>query len=93
MRQRFASKLHKGLHRGIPNKCLPLDFMGFYALAALDSKKNFRNTVKYYMITDISKRREYIRSLTMNVGGASVLRLDGSVFFCFFLPVCCVLCL
>ncbi len=33
VREKFIYKLHKGLNRGIPNKCLPLDFMGIYALA------------------------------------------------------------
>merc|ERR1712012_224446 len=31
VREMFMTKLHKGLSRGIPNKCLPLDFMGMYA--------------------------------------------------------------
>lgn len=33
VREIFATKLHKGLNKGLPNKCLPLDFMGYYALA------------------------------------------------------------
>ena len=33
VREKFLQKLHKGLNRAIPNKCLPLDFMGIYALA------------------------------------------------------------
>ena len=33
VRERFVQKLHKGLNRGIPNKCLPLDFMGIYAFS------------------------------------------------------------
>ena len=35
VREKFIAKLHKGLSRGIPNKCLPLDFMGIYALAGI----------------------------------------------------------
>lgn len=69
VRERFAAKLHKGLLRGIPNKCLPLDFMGFYALAGLETKKSMRQAVKQYMMTDINKRREYIRGLSISVGG------------------------
>ena len=30
--------MHKGLGRGIPNKCLPLDFMGYYALAGKEQE-------------------------------------------------------
>ncbi|KAG0728388.1 Sister chromatid cohesion protein PDS5 B-B [Chionoecetes opilio] len=69
VRERFAIKLHKGLVRGIPNKCLPLDFMGFYALAGLEDNRNLRVAVKAYMMTDINKRREYIRGLSLSVGG------------------------
>ncbi|XP_063845776.1 sister chromatid cohesion protein PDS5 homolog B-B-like isoform X2 [Scylla paramamosain] len=69
VRERFAIKLHKGLVRGIPNKCLPLDFMGFYALAGQERNRNLKVAVKQYMMTDINKRREYIRGLSMSVGG------------------------
>ncbi len=33
VKEQFLYKLHKGLGRGVPLKCLPLDFMGMYALA------------------------------------------------------------
>lgn len=72
MRERFAIKLHKGLVRGIPNKCLPLDFMGFYALAGQERNRSLRAAVKQYMMTDINKRREYIRGLSLSVGGVYV---------------------
>ena len=72
VRERFAIKLHKGLVRGIPNKCLPLDFMGFYALAGQEHNRNLRIAVKQYMMTDINKRREYIRGLSMSGGGVYV---------------------
>ncbi|KAK4314945.1 hypothetical protein Pmani_013813 [Petrolisthes manimaculis] len=68
VRERFAIKLHKGLARGIPHKCLPLDFMGFYALAGLESDRQLKLAVRQYMITDITKRRDYIRSITMSGG-------------------------
>lgn len=68
VRERFAIKLHKGLARGIPHKCLPLDFMGFYALAGLESDRQLRLAVRQYMIADISKRRDYIRTITMSGG-------------------------
>ena len=35
VREKFIFKLHKGLNRGLPSKCLPMDFMGIYALAGL----------------------------------------------------------
>lgn len=65
-------KLHKGLARGIPHKCLPLDFMGFYALAGLEPDRRLKAAVKQYMIADINKRRDYIRSITMSGGGQSL---------------------
>lgn len=74
MRERFAIKLHKGLARGIPHKCLPLDFMGFYALAGLESDRQLKLAVRQYMMTDITKRRDYIRSITMS-GGSKTFSL------------------
>jgi sister chromatid cohesion protein PDS5 len=39
VREIFAKKLHKGLNKGIPHKCLPLDFMGYYALGGRETDK------------------------------------------------------
>uniref|UniRef100_A0A0K2UC00 Sister chromatid cohesion protein PDS5 homolog BAlike [Bombus terrestris] n=1 Tax=Lepeophtheirus salmonis TaxID=72036 RepID=A0A0K2UC00_LEPSM len=61
VREKFLIKLHKGLGRGIPHKCLPLDFMGLYALAGLDSDSRIRGMAKNYLSSDISRRREYIK--------------------------------
>lgn len=41
VREAFAKKLHKGLNKGIPHRCLPLPFMGFYGLAGLENDKRF----------------------------------------------------
>ncbi|XP_067006125.2 sister chromatid cohesion protein PDS5 homolog B-A [Anabrus simplex] len=65
VREIFANKLHKGLGRGIPTKCLPLDFMGYYALAGHETDKRLKTLLKQYMITDINKRREYVKSITL----------------------------
>jgi sister-chromatid-cohesion protein PDS5 len=43
VKEQFLFKLHKGLGRGIPHKCLPMDFMGMYALAG-----GTENFPKYY---------------------------------------------
>lgn len=40
VRELFVRKLHKGLGKGLPNKCLPLDFMGYYAMAGFESDKS-----------------------------------------------------
>lgn len=41
VREMFARKLHKGLNKGLPSNCLPLDFMGFYALAGHETDKKY----------------------------------------------------
>lgn len=69
VREIFATKLHKGLGRGIPNKCLPLDFMGYYALAGKEEETRIKNLVKNFMLADINKRREYVKNITMGAHG------------------------
>lgn len=39
VRERLVRKLHKGLSKGIPHKCLPLDFMGLYAMAGRETER------------------------------------------------------
>lgn len=70
VREIFSAKLHKGLSKGLPNKCLPLDFMGYYALAGKEPETRLRNTIKTFMTTDINRRREYVKTLTMGTGAA-----------------------
>ncbi|KAJ8934137.1 hypothetical protein NQ314_013596 [Rhamnusium bicolor] len=70
VREIFATKLHKGLSKGLPNKCLPLDFMGYYALAGRETENRLRTTVRNYMIADINRRRDYVKTLTMGAGQA-----------------------
>ncbi|XP_073986377.1 cohesin associated factor B pds5 isoform X1 [Rhodnius prolixus] len=65
VRERLAAKVHKGLSRGLPNKCLPLDFMGMYVLCGMESEKRLKMLHKQYMIADVTKRREYAKGLTM----------------------------
>ncbi|XP_044744637.1 sister chromatid cohesion protein PDS5 homolog B [Coccinella septempunctata] len=65
VREIFAGKLHKGLSKGLPSKCLPLDFMGYYALAGKETESRLRSTIRGYMTTDINKRRDYVKTLTM----------------------------
>ena len=50
VRQTFAGKLHKGLIRGVPFKCLPLDFMGIYALVGLDEDRKIKDMAKQYIL-------------------------------------------
>ena len=65
VRERMLIKLHKGLGRGIPHKCLPLDFMGLFALAGLEEDKAIRNRAKTYMVYDINKRKDYVKGLML----------------------------
>lgn len=39
--------------------------MGYYSLAGYEVDKKHRATVRSYMMADIEKRREYIKSLLM----------------------------
>jgi len=68
VRELFISKLHKGLAKGVPFKCLPLDFMGFYVLCGLESDKKLKEMAKRYLINDIAKRRECIKALSFTGG-------------------------
>ena len=64
VRTRFIAKLHKGLARGIPFKCLPLDFLGFYAMVGMETDKTVREGTKRYMIGDINSRKDCIKTMT-----------------------------
>lgn len=66
VREKFAAKLHQGLSRRIPLKCLPLDFMGYYALAGCEKEVRLKKHVQEYMSSDIQRRREYIKAVTMS---------------------------
>lgn len=86
VREIFAGKLHKGLGRGIPNKCLPLDFMGYYALSGKEEETKIKNTIKNYMITDINKRRDYVKTITMGSQG-----IVNSIYKCMIYVSGCIL--
>lgn len=40
---------------GLTNKCLPLDFMGYYALAGREPESRLRTLIRNYMINDINR--------------------------------------
>lgn len=69
VREVFATKLHKGLSKGIPNKCLPLDFMGMYALAGREPDKRLRSVIRQFMVADVTRRRDYIKTITIGTQG------------------------
>ncbi|KAL4716469.1 hypothetical protein ACJJTC_015897 [Scirpophaga incertulas] len=76
VRAAIAAKLHKGLSKGIPNKCLPLDFMGLYALAGREPDRRIRTQIRQYMLADVVRRREYIRNISV---GTKVERALGQL--------------
>ncbi|KAJ6650026.1 Sister chromatid cohesion protein PDS5 like B-B [Pseudolycoriella hygida] len=63
VREAFARKLHKGLSKGIPHKCLPLDFMGYYALGGRETDRRLFQLIKTYIETDVNRRREYVKNV------------------------------
>ncbi|XP_022228919.2 sister chromatid cohesion protein PDS5 homolog B [Drosophila obscura] len=65
VREIFARKLHKGLGRSLPRNCLPLDFMGLYVLAGLETDRKLQDLVRHYVDTDVNKRREYLKTVAM----------------------------
>lgn len=65
VREAFGTKLHKGLSKGIPNKCLPLDFMGLYALGGREPDRRLRALLRQYVLADVQRRRDYIRTITV----------------------------
>lgn len=65
VRERFLNKLHKGLSRGLPSKGLPLDFMGFYALTALEENRRLKSMARQQMWANVAKRRDYAKTLSV----------------------------
>ena len=85
VRTRFIAKLHKGLARGVPFKCLPLDFMGFYAMVGMETDKNIKDVTKRYMVADITARKDCIKTLTFSSSKLIWLFLeffDDFLYFC-----------
>ncbi|KAL9893098.1 sister chromatid cohesion protein PDS5 homolog A-like [Glossina fuscipes fuscipes] len=71
VREMFAAKLHKGLAKELPNKCLPLDFMGHYVLGGYETDQDLVEKMSEFLKADINKRREYLKILTMQSSGNS----------------------
>ncbi len=65
----FFIRVFQGLGRGIPNKCLPLDFMGLFALCGLEEDKKLRATAKQFLQFDIAKRKDYVKTLMLSGKG------------------------
>ncbi|XP_055601218.1 sister chromatid cohesion protein PDS5 homolog B [Uranotaenia lowii] len=62
VRDIFVKKLHKGLNKGIPHKCLPLDFMGYYVLGGRETDRKLQQQIKTNIEADVNRRREYVKT-------------------------------
>ena len=79
VRQTFVSKLQKGLARGVPFKCLPLDFMGFYALVGLEADKQIREATRRAVVSDISRRRDFVKGNPQLTTGYTFIQPDTDI--------------
>ncbi|CRK92889.1 CLUMA_CG006304, isoform A [Clunio marinus] len=64
VRELFLKKLHKGLYKGIPHKCLPLDFMGIYSMCGRETDKKLGEQMKSNYEVDVNHRREYVKTFS-----------------------------
>lgn len=62
VRDQFVRKLHKGLYKGMREKCLPIDFMGIYALGGREKNAQLRALIKSYIELDVARRREFVKT-------------------------------
>lgn len=62
VREQFVRKLHKGLYKGLRDKCLPIDFMGMYALGGRERNPKLYSLIKSFIELDVQRRREFVRS-------------------------------
>ncbi|XP_063982196.1 sister chromatid cohesion protein PDS5 homolog B-like isoform X2 [Diachasmimorpha longicaudata] len=69
VRECFQSKLMRGLNRYCPRDCLPIDFMGFFALGGLEKDDNLREGLRRGMIMLVRKRNRNLGKL-MRLGEA-----------------------
>uniref|UniRef100_A0A1A9VQX0 Uncharacterized protein n=1 Tax=Glossina austeni TaxID=7395 RepID=A0A1A9VQX0_GLOAU len=74
IREMFAVKLHKGLAKELPNKCLPLHFMGYYVLGGYETDRDLAEQMCEFIKADINKRREYLKIRNMQSAGNSTDR-------------------
>lgn len=88
VREIFVKKLHKGLNKGLPNKCLPLDFMGFYVLCGNEQDKKLLDQMKHYVDSDVSRRREYMKTIaTTTTQDSAAAKILPDYMLAFAIPV------
>lgn len=62
VREQFVRKLHKGLYKGMREKCLPIDFMGIYALGGREKNPKLFAQIKSFVELDVIRRREFVKT-------------------------------
>ena len=70
----------QGLGRGIPNHCLPLDFMGLYALSGgMEADTRLRKMARQFMVVDINRRKDYVKTLMLSGKSEAVSGWESSI--------------
>lgn len=67
VRFHFHQKLHRRLTRGFPNKCLPLDFLGFYGLAHFETDRKEKQVLKKNFSWYVKVRRDWVQIMKRNL--------------------------
>lgn len=62
VREIFVRKLHKGLSKAVPPKCLSVEFMGCYALGGREKNVKLLQQIKMNIEADVARRRDYIKN-------------------------------
>ncbi|XP_055949613.1 sister chromatid cohesion protein PDS5 homolog A-A-like isoform X2 [Argiope bruennichi] len=62
VREHFVTKLNKGLYI----LRFPLEFLAILALGGLDPRREFRVRVKQYLVQNITRRKEYIKGISIS---------------------------
>jgi sister-chromatid-cohesion protein PDS5 len=75
VREIFVRKLHKGLSKAVPPKCLSVEFMGCYVLGGREKNQKILQQIKINIEADVARRRDYIKNFA--AGEFSFLLLIG----------------
>uniref|UniRef100_A0A1A9W528 Uncharacterized protein n=1 Tax=Glossina brevipalpis TaxID=37001 RepID=A0A1A9W528_9MUSC len=91
VREMFTFKLYKGLAKDFPNKCLPVDFMGYYILSGYETDENLADQAREYFKANVNKRREYFKMLstrnTNNLNDPQSLQYLPDFMLTFAIPI------
>ncbi|XP_011300820.1 sister chromatid cohesion protein PDS5 homolog A-like [Fopius arisanus] len=77
VRKRFQEKLGRGLTRKCPRECLPIDFVGFYALAGIEGDETLKEGLRTAMIRHFKKREENLEKCCKVIGAMNAPVVDS----------------